>query len=90
MVRDGCELPRRLLQADQSAYLHLGRARLPGAVAMEVGEHDLPDVVLEVDHTTDVYRRSSNLPLGFQSLWRTTHGISDSLRSPRIRIPVGC
>ena len=56
MVRDAGGLPWRILQADQSVYLHPGRARLPGAVAMEVGEHDLPDVVLEVDHTTDVYR----------------------------------
>ena len=58
MVRNEGGLAWRILQADQSVYLHPGRARLPGAVAMEVGEHDLPDVVLEVDHTTDVYRGS--------------------------------
>ena len=47
---------RRILQADQSVYLHPGRARLPDARGMVVGEHDFPDVVLEVDHTTDVRR----------------------------------
>ena len=48
--------PRRILQADQSVYLHPLRARLPGAKAMVIGEHDFPDVVLEVDHTTDARR----------------------------------
>ena len=45
----------RIMQADQTAYLHPGRARLP-VDAMEIGHHDRPDVVLEVDHTTDVRR----------------------------------
>ena len=44
---------RRIMQEDQSVYLHPGRARLPDARGMVVGEHDFPDVVLEVDHTTD-------------------------------------
>ena len=71
MVRDAGGLPWRILQADQSVYLHPGRARLPGAVAMEVGEHDLPDVVLEVDHTTDVYRGKLRLyeAWGFPEVW---------------------
>ena len=47
---------RRIMQEDQSVYLHPGRARLPDARGMVVGEHDFPDVVLEVDHTTDVRR----------------------------------
>ena len=47
---------RRILQADQSVYLYPGRARLPDTRGMVVGEHDFPDVVLEVDHTTDVRR----------------------------------
>ena len=38
MVRNEGGLPWRILQADQSVYLHPGRARLPGAVAMEVGD----------------------------------------------------
>ena len=36
----------RIMQADQSVYPHSGRARLP-ADAMEIGEHDYPDVVLK-------------------------------------------
>ena len=55
----------RIMQADQSVYLHPDRARLPGEAAMTVGEDDLPDVVLEVDHTTDVRRGK----LGFYEEW---------------------
>ena len=45
----------RILEADQCIYLHPGRARLPlDGPEMVIGEHDYPDVVLEVDHTTDV------------------------------------
>ena len=63
--------PRRVMQADQSVYLRPDRAVLPGVEAMVVGEHDPPDVVLEVDHTTDV--RRGKLPQyeawGFPELW---------------------
>ena len=71
MVRDEHGAPQRILQADQSLYLHPGRARLPGAVAMEWGEDDLPDVVLEVDHTTNVYRGKLRLyeAWGFPEVW---------------------
>ena len=47
---------RRIMQADQSVYLRPGCAKLPGPAAMVIGEHDFPDVVLEVDHSTDVRR----------------------------------
>ena len=53
---DGHGERHRILQADQSVYLYPGRARLPDTRGMVVGEHDFPDVVLEVDHTTDVRR----------------------------------
>ena len=71
MVRNERGLAWRILQADQSLYLHPGRARLPGAVAMEWGEHDFPDVVLEVDHTTNVYRGKLRLyeAWGFPEVW---------------------
>ena len=71
MVRDEHGAPQRILQADQSLYLHPGRARLSGAVAMEWGEDDLPDVVLEVDHTTNVYRGKLRLyeAWGFPEVW---------------------
>ena len=42
-----------IMQADELVYLHPTRARLPRP-ALTIGEHDFPDVVLEVDHTTDV------------------------------------
>ena len=61
----------RIMQADQSVYLHPSRARLPSGGGMIVGVHDLPDVVLEVDHTTDV--RQGKLGLyeawGFPEVW---------------------
>ena len=56
MQRDADGAPRRIMQADQSVYLRPKRVVLPGPRAMVVGEHELPDVVLEVDHTTDVRR----------------------------------
>ena len=56
MQRDADGAPRRIMQADQSVYLGPKRVVLPGPRAMVVGEHALPDVVLEVDHTTDVRR----------------------------------
>ena len=47
---------RWLMQADQVLYLHPDRVRLQGP-AIDVDADPLPDVVLEVDHTTDVRRR---------------------------------
>ena len=61
----------RILQADQSVYLHPGRVELAGSRAMVVGKHNPPDVVLEVDHTTDVRRGKKGLyeGWGFPELW---------------------
>ena len=56
MQRDADGAPRRIMQADQSVYLRPKWVVLPGPRAMIVGEHALPDVVLEVDHTTDIRR----------------------------------
>ena len=63
--------PRRILQADQSVYLYPERATLPGLSAMVIGEHDFPDVVLEVDHSTDVRRGKLGLyeSWGFPEVW---------------------
>ena len=60
----------RIMQADQAVYLHPGRIRLP-TEAMEIGWHDRPDVVLEVDHTTDVRRGKLGLyeEWGFPEMW---------------------
>ena len=68
--RDAHGEPRLIMQADQSVYLHPARARLPRPV-LTIGEHDFPEVVLEVDHTTDARRRK--LPQyeawGFPEVW---------------------
>ena len=71
LLRDGEGDPRRTMHPDQSVYLRPHRAALPGIDAMAVGGHDLPDVVLEVDNTTDV-RRGKLLQYeawGFPELW---------------------
>ena len=61
---------RRIMQADQSVYLHPERSRLPDR-GMILGEHDTPDVVLEVDFTTDVRRGKLGLyeEWGFPEIW---------------------
>ena len=71
LVRDAQGEPRRIMQADQTVYLHPSRAELLGADAMVVGRHNYPDVVLEVDHTTDVRRGKLKLyeAWGFPELW---------------------
>ena len=71
MQRDEQGAPRRILQADESVYVHPRRARLPGPKAMMAGEDDFPDVVLEVDHTTDVRRAKLGLyeAWGFPEVW---------------------
>ncbi len=71
LLRDGRGEPRRLMQADQSVYLHPKCANLPGSDAMVIGEHDFPDVVLEVDYSTDVRRGKLGLyeAWGFPEVW---------------------
>ena len=71
LMRDGRGEPRRIMQADQTVYLRPSRVELLGAGAMMVGRHNYPDVVLEVDHTTDVRRGKLKLyeSWGFPELW---------------------
>ena len=71
LVRDERGKPRRIMQADQTVYLYPSRVDLLGSNAMVVGEHDYPDVVLEVDHTTDVRRGKLRLyeAWGFPEVW---------------------
>ncbi len=70
-LRDARGARWRILQADQAVYLHPGRSRRPHAGGMEVGVHDHPDVVLEVDNTTDVRRGKLGLyeEWGFPEVW---------------------
>ena len=71
LLRDRLGHARRIMQADESLYLHPAKARLPGISAMVVGEDDFPDVVLEVDHSTDVRRGKLKLyeSWGFPEIW---------------------
>lgn len=60
-----------LMQADETVYLHPREAKLPWGAQWIAGEHDHPDVVLEVDNTTDV-RRGKLLVYaewGFPEVW---------------------
>ena len=59
-----------LVQADEALYLHPGRSQVSGP-AIDVDRDPLPDVVLEVDHTTDVRRRKLGIyeAWGFPEVW---------------------
>ena len=83
LLRDAGAEPRRIMQADESVYLHPARAR-PGPAAMVVGEDDFPDVVLEVDHTTDARRGKLALyeSWGFPEVWVE---VPDTLSPSRAR-----
>ncbi len=63
--------PRRIMQADQSLYLHPERTNIVKQTAMVVGENQYPDVVLEVDRSTDVRRHKLKLyeAWGFPEVW---------------------
>ena len=70
LVRDADGRPQRAMEADETLYLHPTRAATPHK-SLIIGENDFPDVVLEVDYTTDV--RPGKLVLyeawGFPELW---------------------
>ena len=70
-LRDERGERHRILQADQCVYVYPGQARLPETGGIVVGAHDLPDVVLEVDHTTDVRRWKLGMyeSWGFPEVW---------------------
>ena len=77
-----------IMQADQTVYLHPGRAVLPTGGRVIVGDDPLPDVVLEVDHTTDV-RRGKLLAYagwGLPEVWVEVPE-AGSARRPRSRRP---
>ncbi len=70
LLRDADGAYRRILEADQTVYLH-PRTTRPAGPAIEVGSDTLPDVVLEVDNTTDVRRGKLALyeSWGFPEVW---------------------
>ena len=73
MLRDAEGREAVIQQADDVLYLHPGKVRKLGH-ATEIGHDDLPDVVLEVDLTTDVRYRKMGVyeEWGFRELWVET------------------
>ena len=86
LLRDEHGEPQLIMQADESLYLHPDRAKLPAA-AMVVGEDDFPDVVLEVDHTTDARRGKLSLyeSWGFPEVWVDVPDASSPKRPRELR-----
>ena len=86
LLRTDTGAKAQIMQADQTVYLHPDQDRPQGA-AMEVGQK-LPDVVLEVDHTTDVYRRKFDLyeEWGFPELWVEVPDAASRSR-PKRKVP---
>ncbi len=86
--REATGRKRWLMQADEVLYLHPHRARLYGS-SIDVDKDPLPDVALEVDHTTDVRRRKLGIYMesGFPEVWVLVPWES-SVRAPGLTIHV--
>ena len=86
MERDEDGRPRQVLVADQTIYLDR-RVWRPRDPAIVLGADPLPDVILEVDHTTDV--RRNKLPVyeawGFPEVWVDTPDEPSPSRPRRVR-----
>ena len=91
LVRDEAGEPRRAMEADETLYLHPSRSATPRK-SLVIGENDFPDVVLEVDYTTDV--RPGKLLLyeawGFPELWVIVPPEGGSPRRPAGSRFTGC
>ena len=82
--------PRQILQADNAVYLRPAEWRTRGRVRVDDGP--LPDVVLEVDHTTDVrrWKLGKYQSWGFPEIWvlvpskrsRRAPGLAIHVRGP--------
>ena len=70
VVRNSRGERQRIMQADQILFLRPAQA-IPAGNAIEVGTDALPEVVLEVDNTTDVRRGKLRLyeSWGFPEVW---------------------
>ncbi len=75
----------KLMQADQVVYLNPRQAALAGP-AVDVDADVLPDVVLEVDYSTDARLRKRSLyeDWGFPELWID---VPEEREHPRSRVP---
>ena len=85
--RDVGGAPVRAMQPDETLYLHPDRTVIPSG-SLVIGEHDLPDVVLEVDYTTDI--RPGKLPVyeawGVPELWAVVPRGAKRRRRPGVTI----
>ena len=79
---------RWIMQADQVLYLHPGRSRPQGS-AIDVVAGPLPDVVLEVDYSTNIRRRKLSIyeESGFPEVWELVPPQS-LMRRPKLTIHV--
>ena len=86
LVRNARGERQRIMQADQILFLHPAQA-IPHGNAIEVGTDVLPDVVLEVDNTTDVRRGKLRLyeSWGFPEVWVEVPDEPASSRPPSLR-----
>ena len=77
------------MQADEVMYLHPERSR-PHGSAIDVDRDPLPEVVLEVDYTTDVRRRKLSIYVeaGFPEVWVLVPPGSRRAGWPRVTIHV--
>ena len=80
---------RWLMQADEVLYLHPDRVRLQGPAIDVDADPLLPEVVLEVDHSTDVRRRKLGIykESGFPEIWVLVPW-EGSVRAPGLTIHV--
>ena len=88
LVRNPRGERQRILQADQIVYVHPIET-VPRGAAVEVGSDHLPDVVLEVDYSTDVRRGKLGLyeAWGFPEVWVEVPDVGSPSRS--LRRPAG-
>ena len=71
LTRYGAGGNRRAMQPDECLYVYPERAHMPTAGSLTIGENDPPDVVVEVDYTTDVRRGKLRVyeSWAFPELW---------------------
>ena len=88
MVRDGEGRPSKIMCGDQTVYLDPGPFRhATDSEAVVIGSDRLPDVVLEVDHTTDIRRGKLKLyeSWGFPEIWVETPDAPSPSRPRAVR-----
>ena len=88
MVRDLKGRPSKVMCADQTIYLNPRTFHSStDADAVVIGSDPLPDVVLEVDHTTDVRRTKLGIYefWGFPEVWVETPDVYSKSRPAKVK-----